>query len=284
MKKIGIVVNPERDPGYEYTAKTVAYLQKNGFDVFLQQNVPSVSGVMIPDEETFFSSVEAVVTLGGDGTVLRIAQKASMYQTPVLGINLGHLGYLTQLEKDDLEQLADILNTCTGVEQRFMLRARIVDGAGQEQAFYALNEVVLGRQIVNNMLHASLYSNGEFIYKFSCDCLIFATPTGSTAYSMSSGGPIADCRLQDIVIFTPVCEHSFFSKSMIFSASDTLACEVERHAESTFLIIDGKTVCSMDQVQRVIIDRSPYALPLFQTDGDRFYKVLNKKFSAGGNI
>ena len=284
MKKLGLIVNSERDEGYQYTAKTVCYLKENGFDVYLNHNIPLKDDIAVLSGDDFFKNVDAVITLGGDGTLLRVAEKAARHQTPILGINLGHLGYLAQLEKDDLSQLSSVLNKDTNIEQRFMLRVRVVDKEQNVTEYFALNDATLGRQIVNNMLKAKLYSNGEFVYEFGCDGLIFATPTGSTAYSMSSGGPIADCSLQDIVIFTPVCEHSFFSKSMIFSANDVLSCKVTDNAESSYLIIDGKTVTSMENIKEILIDRSPYTLPLLQPDKERFYKVLNNKFSAGGNV
>ena len=123
-----------------------------------------------------------------------------------------------------------------------MLKLFIENKDGSVETHYALNDITLSRQIVSNSLNVSLYANDEFVYKFRSDGLIFATPTGSTAYSMSSGGPIADCTLNDIIIVTPVCEHSFFSKSMIFSATDSLCCCIEDTPENSYIVVDGKVL------------------------------------------
>ena len=284
MKSIGLIVNSDRDIDYEYTAKVVDVLQSNGFGVYLHSSVADVAfKVPIIRGDSFYEKSDALLTLGGDGTLLRVAEKAALYQKPILGINLGHLGYLAQLEKKDIGLLPEILSGDTALEYRSMLEIGIVGFDGHEEKHYALNELVLGRQILSNMLHAAVYSNDEFVYEFHCDGLIFATPTGSTAYSMSSGGPIVDSGLQDIIIFTPVCEHSFFSKSMIFSSKDVLSCVVTKQPENSYLIIDGKTIGSTETIQKIMIRKAEYDLPLFKTSENRFYKVLNDKFSDGGN-
>lgn len=283
MKTIGLVINSDRDKNHIFTSQIIKLLRSNGFSVCLHPSV-CCDGLDAPivEGDYFFDSCDALLTLGGDGTLLRVAEKAALYQKPILGINLGHLGYLAQLERDNVKEIPNILDGKTPLEYRAMLEIDIVFEDGRVEKHYALNELVLGRQILSNMLHAALFSNDEFVYEFHCDGLIFATPTGSTAYSMSSGGPIVDCGLQDIIIFTPVCEHSFFSKSMIFSSKDILSCVVTQRADNSFLIIDGKTITSMENVQKIRICKSEYDLPLFKTSENRFYKVLNNKFSDGG--
>lgn len=284
MKTIGLIANGDRDKNYIYATRVIELLRTHGYTVILHAPSDlSIHDVSIVTGDDFFEQCDALLTLGGDGTLLRVAEKAALYQKPILGINLGHLGYLAQLEKCDIEMLPEILSSDTALEHRLMLEIDVVDQAGRITTHYALNEMVLGREILSNMLHSSVYSNDEFVYEFHCDGLIFSTPTGSTAYSMSAGGPIVDSGLQDIIIFTPVCEHSFFSKSMIFSTKDVLSCVVTERAENSYLIIDGKNITSMECVQKIYIRKAKYALPLFKTSENRFYKVLNNKFSDGGN-
>lgn len=282
MKTIGLIINDEKDCRFEYTHETIGLLQKNGFDVLLQRRLDTCPTLPVIDSDDFFMRCDALVTLGGDGTILQIATQAARHNKPVLGVNLGHLGYLAQLEKKDLSLLPSILKDNRNFEQRFMLRLKLTDINGETHAYHALNEIVISRQITSNMVHAKLFSNDEFVYEFHSDGLIFATPTGSTAYSMSSGGPIADCCLQDIIIVTPVCEHSFFSKSMIFSASDTLSCSVVRNENSSHIVVDGRMITSAEHLTDIRIEKSEYTLSLFRPDGKRFYRVLNSKFSDGG--
>lgn len=283
MKTIGLIINDRRDENYQYTKKVIDLLKNNGFDAYLHQEASVDLGIEVIKDDRFFERCDALLTLGGDGTLLRVAEKAAIYQKPILGINLGHLGYLAQLDNQDIDLLPKLLKQDGSFVSRSMLKIDVIEQDGKICSYYALNEIALGRQIITNMLHASLYSNDEFVYNFRCDGLIFATPTGSTAYSMSSGGPIADTNLQDIIIFTPICEHSLFSKSMIFSAEDTLSCVVTKSPENSFLVIDGKTVSSMENIKKIVIKKSEFDLPLFKIGENRFYKVLNNKFSDGGN-
>ncbi len=281
MKTIGLIVNRQKDNDLAFFNLTRALLQQNGYEVLLHQEISGADLPVIADE-MFYKMCDAFVTLGGDGTILEIAPSAARYGKPILGVNLGHLGYLTQLERDDLEKLPEILLTDTKLEQRFMLKTELHFSDGMVQSHYVLNDVTLSRRIVSNMLHTDLFANDEFVYNFRGDGLIFATPTGSTAYSMSSGGPIADCGLMDIILLTPVCEHSMFSKSLVFSAEDELCCRICRDAEDAFIIADGKVLCSAENIEKIIIKKSEYTLSLFQPDGNRFYRVLNSKFSDGG--
>ncbi len=282
MKKIGLIVNPAKDPQFAYTQKVVKLLEDAGLCVISLKTDLSPCGITALSEDAFYLQADALVTLGGDGTILEIAAKAAEYQKPVLGVNLGHMGYLSQLEKDDIYKLPEILKGPDLFENRMMLKLLVEFKDGTSADYFALNEVTVSRQLVSNMLHARLFSNSEFVYEFRSDGLIFATPTGSTAYSMSSGGPIADCSLKDIIIVTPVCEHSFFSKSMIFSADDVLSCDVCRHKENTFIVVDGKPLFNCVNIHKIEIKSAESALLLYQTDNKRFYRVLNSKFSDGG--
>lgn len=285
MKTIGLVINKNKDKDFAYAKKVIELLKANNFKLCLHSSISKadVLGVPVLNDDLFFETCDALLTLGGDGTLLRVAEKAAMFQKPILGINLGHLGYLAQLEKNDLDSLITTLLQSDTYESRSMLMISVKNNDNTVSSYYALNELMLGRKNFSNMLYASVYSNDEFVYEFKCDGVIFATPTGSTAYSMSAGGPIADSNLQDIIIFTPICEHSMFSKSMIFSSDDTLTCVVTKSPENSFIAVDGKTINSMKDVKEVIIQKSPYDLLLFKTSQNRFYKVLNNKFGDGGN-
>ncbi len=282
MKNIALVINRQKDPDFKYTKQVATVLCDNGFTVLLQQPVEGLEFVSVVSEDDFYAKCDAIVTLGGDGTILEVAPIAAVAQKPILGVNLGHLGYLTQLERDDIERIPTILQAGKKCEQRFMLELALTDLDGNVQTVSALNDVTVSRQIISNTVHADLFSNDEFVYRFRCDGLIFSTPTGSTAYSMSSGGPVVDCNIKDIILVTPVCEHSFFPQSMIFSAEDTLRCRVTREKENTFIIADGKVICAASDVSEIRISKSCHTLLLFQPDGKRFYRVLNSKFSDGG--
>lgn len=284
MKTIGLIVNQNRDVDLSYTKAVIALLQTEGFEVIVSKDFYKECPCEVVTEKNLFSNSDAIVTLGGDGTILSIAGFAATYNKPILGVNLGHLGYLTQLEKKEMSLLPTVLKSKPEFESRSMLQVTVVYKGGSSKVFQVLNDAVISRQITSNMLYVDLYANNKFVYGFQSDGLIFSTPTGSTAYSMSAGGPIVDTNLQNIILITPVSEHSFFSKSMIFSSEQVLSFVVKQDPEQTYLVLDGNNICSMVDVEKVTVQKSPLALRLFRLQDRNFYNVLNTKFSGRGEL
>ena len=202
----------------------------------------------------------------------------------MIGVNLGHLGYLTYLSAGEMDRLPGILSDDLQIERRLMLSVAVRFHDGTVKEHIVLNDAVISRKVPGSMIRLSLYTDDAFVYSYQSDGLIFATPTGSTAYSLSAGGPIADSKLQDIILVTPVCEHSLFVQSMLFSTDNTLLCRPEDVAQGALLILDGKNSYPAEEIREISITRSQYRLPLVVPGKDPFYRILNQKFRNRGDI
>ncbi len=237
----------------------------------------SACGTEYEPVETIFKSCDFVAALGGDGTILTAARKASEFDKPVLGINLGRLGFLSNMEKDTF--LKDGCKKLTGdfnTERRMMIEAKVCK-EGEPEAFTALNDIVVTRTHIARLEGLKIYVDNEFLGNYLADGVIVSTPTGSTAYSLSAGGPIADPRLEFMII-TPICPHMLHARPVIVPPTSTVCIEKphENRTEST-VTADGANGCILRGGEKVIIKKyEKYAN--FITLSDRsFYDKLRKK-------
>jgi NAD+ kinase len=221
---------------------------------------------------------DAVITIGGDGTILRWGKKAAILGKPLLGINTGHLGFMATLETNELQKLERLTSGDYGTSKRMLLEVE----AG-EYKVYALNDVVLtkgnGSRLpdfsVNRIVKNSAETIQEII-RVRSDGIIFSTATGSTAYSLSAGGPIIEPELECIEI-TPLCAHSLFDRPMIFTANATLAVSYRNHDSTVFLSADGEEALHLVPGEKVTIKKADLILELIDIESDGFYQAVNKK-------
>jgi NAD+ kinase len=254
FKIIGVVSNPERDPGLEFAGRVTGLLNVKGRE--------TASG------EGVFDRADVIVALGGDGTMLRTARRASMRGTPVLGINLGTLGYLTDVEKDEAEQALD--NLLAG---RFRVESRMMLCVDAEMACGpALNDVCVTRRGAK-LLSASLSINGEPLDTIRADGIVIATPTGSTAYNLSAGGPILkpDCEM---TVITAICPHTLTMRPLVVSAADVVSVRMHNDAE---ISMDGESVMVAPKGSVITVKRSSYAARVIKTKDLGFYEILRRK-------
>lgn len=226
--------------------------------------------------DTLYAVADMVVVLGGDGTILEAARRASVRGIPVLGINMGHLGYMAELETDELRLLQNVLSGNYTIEQRSMLHVERISGQKHTIA-YALNEAVISNGSVARIVDLELYEEETLVAKYRADGLIVATPTGSTAYSMSAGGPIIDPRMACFCV-TPICPHSFSARPLIFPDSARLSIKNTCQREKVlYLTLDGRTNLELacgDTVYITKAERSAHLVCLKDRD---FYNKVHKK-------
>ncbi len=287
---VAVIVNRHKDLNLEYTQKAVRLLSEAGMKVMLRKadfeagDTPVAGGIFVTETE-LFSSADVIVTLGGDGTILRVASAAAQYDVPILGVNLGRLGYLAQLEKQDVDKIVSVLQQAKKTEYRIMLHVSLLRGGEKIFEGTALNDVTLNRQNDIQAVCASLLDNDRPVYDYQSDGLIFATPTGSTAYSLSAGGPIIDPTSQNIIEVSPICEHSLFSRTLIFNTSSVLSCVIANpQGESVKFCVDGKKEADVISQDKIIIEKSENSVPMLKVSSGHFYTVLNQKFSGRGKI
>lgn len=237
--------------------------------------------VFLPLEEVY-SCADILVVLGGDGTILEAARRAAVNKTPILGINLGRLGYMAELEMDEIRLLPRLFEGKYGIDERSMLSVTMIDVNGQKKlSSFALNDAVISNGSVARIVDLELSEGGEQVTTYRADGLIVATPTGSTAYSMSAGGPITDPRLKCICV-TPICPHSLTAKPLVFP--DTAVLEVKNICErekNLFLTVDGRTNYELYRGETVRITKSDKTTKLITLKERGFYNILRQKMTGG---
>ena len=286
MAAVALVVHEHRPEAVELARAAARWLVDRDHEVRLPKGDAETVGLPeygCPPEE-LPHGLTVTVTLGGDGTMLRAVHLVSRAGVPLLGVNLGRLGYLADLEPHALTAgLERVLAGDYAIEERMMLSV-LVQRAGQPPALdplggdlWALNEAVVERPAPGHTIHMAVQVNGRPWTTYSSDGLIVATPTGSTAYAFSAGGPIVSPRVRALLM-TPVSAHISFARSLIVDAADTVRVEVTDRAAS--LVLDGREVTTLQQGDAIICTEAPGSAR-FVTFGTRdFYGILKAKFGV----
>ena len=231
-----------------------------------------------PDEA--YGAVDAVIVLGGDGTILESARRAAATNTLVLGLNLGRLGYMAELELSEMEELKRITLGEYAIETRSMINIELVNKEGVvRKTEYALNDAVLANGSISRVVDIDLYEGGQYSTSYRSDGLIISTPTGSTAYSLAAGGAIVDPRLNCLCV-TPICPHSLYARPLVFRDSANLEIKNICQREKTlFLTVDGRINYELCIGESVKITRSPLQTSFIKLKSDSFYERLRQKMN-----
>lgn len=231
--------------------------------------------------ESLYAQADIIVVLGGDGTILEAARRASVRETPILGINLGRLGYMAELELNDLSLLDRLFDGSYTLENRSMMRVELLSKGGELRSFcYALNDAVISNGSVSRLVDLELFEGGDLVTSYRADGLIVATPTGSTAYSMSAGGSIVDPRVACFCV-TPICPHSFVARPLIFSDSSVLEIRnVCVREKMLYLTVDGRMNFELHLNQTVRITKAAISTKLVRIKNCGFYKRLRNKMGT----
>ncbi len=228
--------------------------------------------------EEVYEKADCVVVLGGDGSILDAARRTAPLKKDLLGINLGHLGYMAELDMAKLDLLARVVAGDYTIDERAMLSVEVYNqNGGRKAESFALNDAVISNGSVARIVDLELYESGELVSPFRADGLIVATPTGSTAYSMSAGGPITDPHLPCLCV-TPVCPHSLTARPILFR--DDAVLEVKntcQREKMLYLTVDGRISFELYRGDTVRITRSPMTTRLIRLHGGGFYAKLQEK-------
>lgn len=221
---------------------------------------------------------DMAIAVGGDGTIVHVAKAAAVAGCPVLGINAGHLGFLAGLERNQLEALPALLHGEYRVDERALLEVSVHTEKGDMTRF-AMNEAVISRGGLSRLVDVVVHADGGEVLSCRGDGVIIATPTGSTAYSLSAGGPVVDPSV-DCLLLTPVCPHSLDSRPRIWPANVTLTAEaMAADGEPAYITVDGEETISLSSADVVTIRRAEVSVRLLQLQGDSFYERLRRKLS-----
>jgi NAD+ kinase len=281
FSKIAVLPNLSKDKELVHTRELVSYLEKK-YEVLLLDEfshiVPNYS-VKAVSEDIFYSQADLIIVLGGDGSILRAADKAAKASVPIIGINLGRLGYIAEIETSDIPKINEILSGDLWIEERTMIEAEVVrDGKTVMSGILGLNDAAIVRATGLGVVETELYCNGEAVYKYRGDGIIAATATGSSAYSMLAGGPVMDTQL-DCISITPICAHSLRCRPIVFSGSSVFEIISRATPDHAKLSVDGAETCDLEDNDIVRIKKSEYVTRLIRVGKSGFCSILYRKMS-----
>ena len=280
MKHFYLIVNKEKENAEKGAEMIAEYLSRQGCECLWDQEPPDTSEYRYTDGRKVPQETECVIVLGGDGTLIQASRDLAGRNLPLFGVNMGHLGYLTQIccERDILTAMDDLLADRYRLEHRMMLQGRVISDGRTVAEDIALNDIILGRMGLHTLKY-DLYVNGEFFNEYTADGMIMATPTGSTAYNLSAGGPIAAPE-SDLIIMTPICPHTLNSRSIVLSSENRIMLKVTGGEDrEQFLSFDGDTVVKLRRGDRIEVERSEITTTLVQLSQVSFLENIRKKMN-----
>lgn len=285
MKSIGIITNADRDKNFIYTNILADSIIKHGGKAMMSDELASKASKGMPcgDVEGVVKNSDLVICLGGDGTFLKVARKVYKSGLPMLGINLGNLGFLTEIEKNDIDNAVEhIFNNDYIIEDRMMLEAAIFKKDKEPEYDIAINDAVITRGSISRIIHVKTYINDIFVDTFPGDGLIVSSPTGSTAYSLSAGGPIIEPDT-DLLLVTPVCPHILYTRSFVTKADSVVKAVVdEDYHHNAIVALDGEEGHKIKGGDMVEIRKSPHKMKLIRINSRNFFNILRTKIYYRG--
>jgi len=235
-----------------------------------------LKGIEGVDPTTIPKQADALVVFGGDGTMLWVARLVEGHRCPILGVNLGSLGFMTETTVDRLYlNLKALVEGSYSIDERCMIQAEVVRNSRILETHHALNDVVINKAALARVISVDAYFDKSFIANFVADGMIVSTPTGSTAYSLSAGGPIVFPSLESILI-TPICPHTLTNRPLIIPPNHKIRF-VLRSGEDVMLTIDGQVGVKFEEGDEVVCTRSPFKIHLIKPGGKSFFDVLREK-------
>ena len=280
--------NPYRDRGMRAAQQARNILERLGMECCfcLPFEMGQNSNAELPRNLTFanlqqeLSHADMLICFGGDGTILHAAKDATIHNVPILGVNMGSVGFMAELEESELFQLERLAAGEYTVEERMMLRVRLLRGKQVVYDELALNDAVLSKGSIARVAELDVFADGIHICQLSGDGVVVATPTGSTAYSMSAGGPIVEPGSDNLVI-TPVCAHQLSARTMVMAGSRKIAVQLPRRSrKSVYLSVDGGKATRISGSDRVEICRAEQRTRLVKLSDKNFYQLLNQKLGG----
>ena len=279
MKKFVIVSNLYKDPELKISNQIAEYIKvKGGEAINLLQFTPDVERFEELDFSKIPADTECIIVLGGDGTMIRVVRKTRRMDIPVIGVNLGTLGYLCELDKENMYYAIDrILEDKHIIEQRLMIKGY---RKGAENGRTALNDIVVHPTGVLAILRLNVYVNGQFLATYDGDGVIISTPTGSTGYNLSAGGPIIEPGA-NILALTPINAHNLNSKGIILRADDVIEVELvprrSNKEDTAHISCDGDHYATLKAGERFMIERAVHTIKICKVNKQSFLETMRKK-------
>lgn len=285
MKHFLIYTNRHKDKDMATTGHISAYLGQRGqrVSVLSEDGIWQEQGAVVREVRGLPPDADCMIVLGGDGTVLQAVHEMAERSIPIIGVNLGTLGYMTEIEPSGLEAALErlIAGDCEQ-ESRMMLKGRAILGQGQTRESWALNDIVIARSGSLQIIKYRIYVNGQFLNEYEADGVIVTTPTGSTGYNLSAGGPLVEPKAK-LIMLTPICPHSLNQRSLILSAEDCIEIEIpqgrEEMKQAVEASFDGSFAVPLGMGDRMRIVRSERVTNFIRLNQVSFLETLHRKMS-----
>ena len=264
--KIALIVNKDKEKAISIAAKIADLLSDSGAEILKDK----------PHDELFMQC-DAAVTVGGDGTIIHSAKHAAKYSKPMIGVNVGRLGFAAEVEPDNIADLKRILDNDFEIQRRMLLSVAVKRKSGGTESFIAVNDAALARGQLSRIIDISVSLDSSPISTYRADGVLFSTPTGSTAYSLSAGGPVIYPEM-NCILLTPVCPHSLISRSVVFDGKAVLTAKLKVNDDSAAVLsIDGEQNIKISPDDLIIIKKADEPLKLITLYKRNFYQHLNEK-------
>ena len=278
--KVALQVNMTRANAYNVAVDVCNHLVRIGISTLIDKGLSDIFekvDAIFMDADSCIRECDIVISIGGDGTIIHSAHDAAEYDNPVLGINAGRLGFLAGLEKSELDKLICLKSGDFTVDNRMRLEVSHYEGDELMNTYTCLNDVIIGRGASLRLCEIDARSNGKLLYNYLADGVIVATPTGSTAYSLSSGGPVVDTEIESLIL-TPICSHSLFSRSIIFKPETVIEFSVKNCDNcSPIFSCDGEDGIEITEKTRILVTKSEKYSKIIRIKSDSFSDILNSK-------
>ena len=290
IEKVGIVIKRQPAMARRILRPLIDWLGKRHLSWAFDQQTASVAGLTGEpagglDREALAAATDVIIVIGGDGTLLSVAREIGASRTPILGVNMGSLGFLTEIPLGEIYNALDgILRGLYIVRPRMRLRAEILrDGEHLVSSHDLLNDVVVNKSALSRILDINVEVDGRFMTIFKADGLIVCTPTGSTAYSLSAGGPIVDPSL-DAMILCPICPHTLTNRPVVTPGTSKVVVGLEGNHGEVYVTIDGQVGSPVLHGDRLRIGKSKHPVNLIQFPDSDYFEVLRQKLKWGGRV
>ena len=281
MKSVGIIYKYKHETAKKTAYKIKEWLESRGIQVFLKEMPQNDS---VGEESPLLPiDIERLIVLGGDGTLLGAARKMGIYGIPILGVNLGGLGFLTETSHSELpEMLRLMIENKLDIQERTMLKTTVKREEKEIFSFSVLNDAVINKRTLARIIDLEVYINKEFLTIFRADGLIISTPTGSTAYNLSAGGPIVHPTVGAFII-TPICPFTLSNRPIIVPDSSVIEVKIrEKNDSSVVLTLDGQVGFDLKYNDKIMLSKSPYVIRLLKPSNRSYFHILRTKLKWGG--
>lgn len=278
VRRAGVVVKPRHRRSREIASRLVRWLERRGVEPLVDHQTASLLRKVTGRERTELAShADFIVVVGGDGTLLAVARATGSSRTPILGVNLGSLGFLTETPLDEMFNVLDgYLSGRYQIDERMRLRVSIVRHGRDLARHDVLNDVVLNKSALARILNIDVSVDGTYITTYRADGLILSTPTGSTAYSLSAGGPITEPSVAAFIL-SPICPHTLSNRPLVLPRRSSVDLTVRNSHEDVFVTIDGQVGFPLQPGDLVRGKRAPTPLRLIQAPGRNYFEVLRQR-------